>query len=1673
MARLDELRRMVPSLEGLDDRSALMYLQQRYAPDVGVDVIAKNLGYSAPPESTSESRGVLRGTADLGLEVASGVTRGVGMLANAFGANNAVSRGARSADEFIREYLSAQSKEDSARAAEILAAAEDEGIGAQVVAGLRAFGQAPLSTLANTVGMAAPVIASALLPGAAAAGAARLGMAGAAGAIRGSGLATAGSAANTTMLAGMGGAQGAGAVKGAIFEGVKSTEEQAGTRPEEAERIAEQAQSYTGPNALNIAGGAALGGVAGATGFQPAAARLIASRTGMLSLPTEQLEQSLLRRMSQGALVEGTTEFAQGGQEQYATNVALQREGFDVPTFRGVVSQGTMEAVAGGALGAGFGALDKPVPRATIEDIGKAPTIDAAIKAAQDVVAEPAKPAAQPEQQDPLAARFQALQQGLADPALRETIRANLGEEALSEATYYASTAARTDEKLPEKTRARMMDLAEAIVQRATVTPVQNQAAIGSQVGAPGLMLTGPAGGGGGGGMLGLPAPTTPPVLMADAQGNVAPQPAVARTEALNRDFAARQEAERVRLQQQELGKQTPRGQEPPERFAPIPVGDATEFDQVPVGEASELIPTGDVIEDVAPIPTGDATVLPDDMLTGDGMPYGTKSGANMRARKEGLGPANVVEIPGSGWVVRPQPTTLGTAGREVQPTNTRGTSAADVLRGPDAADAAGNGSPGAVDPRRGDGGELLREQQRADVAVDARGADEQGVGGMGAAGLGTRGDAAPDDALSEGAQERKRMEAVYGIPALKAKYEQDGGFNYTRRDDGSLVASTAATRGFPEGDVNGLNVELELTPAERKAYTRAEADVDLADSPQERSEAMQRRRDSLRPAVERAIGKREPLAQAAATPSATPGTTPAPPTGTLKERLAARQAQAQGAPTPTAPGVESSTAPGAAQPAGGGDTAAAGTGVEAGGVAPKQTMVGKLPDGSGWGSTVGGYSTGDRRQLMVDPDGGYFWGDWSESAARDGSKPIVGKHAGFTPAKFASGKGAREAAAATPQTKSEPSGGAAAPGLEAGGVDTTGQVPAPNAAAPAQPAPPQGRAPEAAGVKKPNAEQRLRQAIVNQSLYDEDPPRYMQANVQAAEDVLADAGVEAVYDPPTGEVRLWRGDDEVSPDSLPAAQRSAFDHYMKAQQAYSDAEQGYPPEFFGQEPSAQAVAPATGSEVMPEGLRVTFGGKTYPVESIQDAQKKWVQFQESAGAGVSEVGNGVRVTDGAGRFVARISYNGRAWDGEGDNAKVLAEAPYVERVQRTREPRLDGMPAREDYINDAAWRKALADAAAPRVYKTKTAASMARKQAGNTQRLKKVKGGFILREATDKELAAAARAGRRLASGAGVDVENDSLLSAISKLGGLAMKERSDTIGEGNRNIAGKMLFRMTGKPLDRAIEELIEYGYIPAGEARSDPSRWLREAIKLEYLGTKQYFSDQGTEWIQAGERSAESLSDDELADLSAYDLEQSGYNSAPPEVQALTERLLAEAEALGIDTEAIREDAARTTEGLSQTDYELAVQQALTEAIARVAADAEGRNTGPAPAGGRDRGEADGGQGEEQEGLTLEAQDAESLREKTEREARAAADDAAEQRRLERKAQADAQRDEFTLTGSDRPADVAAAAGQGGLFDGPAPAPAEPEAPPVTDTTRPEALIALRKRVSVLKSLKECLA
>ena len=76
------------------------------------------------------------------------------------------------------------------------------------------------------------------------------------------------------------------------------------------------------------------------------------------------------------------------------------------------------------------------------------------------------------------------------------------------------------------------------------------------------------------------------------------------------------------------------------------------------------------------------------------------------------------------------------------------------------------------------------------------------------------------------------------------------------------------------------------------------------------------------------------------------------------------------------------------------------------------------------FGASVGGLGTGNRRQLMVDPAGGHFWGDYIETDGKLGggdTAPVVGEHADHTPALFANSKEARAAAEATPQSKTQP----------------------------------------------------------------------------------------------------------------------------------------------------------------------------------------------------------------------------------------------------------------------------------------------------------------------------------------------------------------------------------------------------------------------------------------------------------------------------------------------------------------------------------------------------------------------------------------------------------------------------------------------------------------------------
>ena len=295
------------------------------------------------PPPSDETFPLLRQVADVPLKVGAGVVTGVRMIADAFGADTGVGKTLRGVEDYIADLYSAQSKKDSKEIARIMKDAEDKGALDQVLAGVKAFSVAPVDMLSNALGTAAPAIAAGL--------ATTLGGAPA--------------LAATAARLGVGAMMGSGTVKGAIYDATKDAlKENTNLSDKEIEVRAIAAQEYGGQNLDQILMGTALGAVGSTTAVEPMLARQLAKGIASKESVKAAIKQSAAKDtalaaergvIKQGAITgakEFATEFPQGAQEQLAQNIALQREGIDVPTMRGVIGQGTLEGVAGLGLGA-------------------------------------------------------------------------------------------------------------------------------------------------------------------------------------------------------------------------------------------------------------------------------------------------------------------------------------------------------------------------------------------------------------------------------------------------------------------------------------------------------------------------------------------------------------------------------------------------------------------------------------------------------------------------------------------------------------------------------------------------------------------------------------------------------------------------------------------------------------------------------------------------------------------------------------------------------------------------------------------------------------------------------------------------------------------------------------------------------------------------------------------------------------------------------------------------------------------------------------------------------------------------------------------------------------------------------------------------------------------------
>lgn len=350
---LEEFRQKFPQYNEYDDTQLANALYKKhYADKLEFGEFAQRIGYAAPETTApkappaappSESFPLLRQVADVPLKVGAGVVTGVRMIADAFGADTGVGKTLRGVEDYIADLYSAQSKKDSREIGRIMKEAEDKGALDQVLAGVKAFSVAPVDMLSNALGTAAPGIVAGL--------ATTLGGAPA--------------LAATAARLGVGAVMGSGTIKGAIYDATKEAlKENTDLSDKEIEARAVTAQEYGGKNLDQILVGIGLGAFGSATAVEPMLARQLAkgitSKESVKAAIKESSKKETALAAERGVIKQGAitggkeflTEGAQGGQEQLAQNLALQREGFDVPTMRGVYGQGALEGLAGLGMGA-------------------------------------------------------------------------------------------------------------------------------------------------------------------------------------------------------------------------------------------------------------------------------------------------------------------------------------------------------------------------------------------------------------------------------------------------------------------------------------------------------------------------------------------------------------------------------------------------------------------------------------------------------------------------------------------------------------------------------------------------------------------------------------------------------------------------------------------------------------------------------------------------------------------------------------------------------------------------------------------------------------------------------------------------------------------------------------------------------------------------------------------------------------------------------------------------------------------------------------------------------------------------------------------------------------------------------------------------------------------------
>ena len=319
----------------------------------------EELGIVVPREFTPEELGVVPGVkkpakeagfslADTGLSLAEGAVGATKAIAQAFGPENIVAEKLGEAQKAITEKISPERLAERQRRAELEKEAAKSGdIKKEIGAFLGGVKEAPIQSVAQAAGSVVPAAAAGLVS-----------------VVAGAPAAIAGAVTIGARFL-LGAIQGAGEVKGSIYDNVKEELIAQGESPESARTKALAAQDYLGKNAANILVGTGLGGLAAGTGVEQAIGERVAAKVGKEAAKKaaeKEVAEGITKRVLKGAGAEAIPEGFQAGQEQYAANVALGREGVETPAFQGVLGAAARDALTASILGGAVSTPGKPKP---------------------------------------------------------------------------------------------------------------------------------------------------------------------------------------------------------------------------------------------------------------------------------------------------------------------------------------------------------------------------------------------------------------------------------------------------------------------------------------------------------------------------------------------------------------------------------------------------------------------------------------------------------------------------------------------------------------------------------------------------------------------------------------------------------------------------------------------------------------------------------------------------------------------------------------------------------------------------------------------------------------------------------------------------------------------------------------------------------------------------------------------------------------------------------------------------------------------------------------------------------------------------------------------------------------------------------------------------------------